>query len=368
MSASRFQATPANSEDDPALRAILAHTSLPGALSVTLEREPSFFRGWPDAHRHDVVAVRDADRTIAALGSRCERAAWVQNQPATVAYLGDLRILSPYRASSGRILIEGYRYIKELEKTRPTAATYTAIFEDNIPARRALIGGRAGLPHYLDLGRLHCPALLVHPWARCPKSRRFTCRVATEADFPVLANFLNTTFRQRDLAPVHSAADFIAGQRWPGLKAEDFIMAWENGTLVGCIALWDLRAFRQIRVQAYQGWLHYARPIISSAMALLGWHRLTPPGVLVPAAFASFFAVANHDVGLGRLLLRHARHAAARRGISLLFNCLHEGDPLLPVLHGWLAIPTVGRLYEVSFDGQARLTPKRPPHVEAALL
>ena len=368
MSASRFQATPANRGDDQALRDILAHTSLPGALSVTLEREPSFFAGCPDAQRHDVVAVRDSNRTIAALGSRCERVAWLEGQAATVTYLSDLRVLSQYRPFAGRILIEGYRYIEKLEKVRPSATTYTAIFEDNIPARRALIGGRAGLPHYLDLGRLHCPALLVHSWARCPKSTRFTCRAATEADLPVLADFLNTTFRQRDLAPVHSAKDFVTGQRWPGLKAEDFIMAWEGKALVGCIALWDLRAFRQIRVQGYHGWLHYTRPIISGLMTLLGWQRLTPPDALVPAAFASFFAVKDHDIGLGRLLLAHARHAAAQRGISLLLTCLHEGDPLLPALRGCLAIPTVGRLYEVSFDGQARLSPQRPPHVEAALL
>ena len=368
MNPSRFQSTPANSQDDQALRAILAQTPLPGALSVTLEREPSFFAGSPDALRHDVVAVRDTDQTIAGLGSRCERAAWFQGQASTIAYLGDLRVVPQCRPWAGRILIEGYRYFEKLEKVRPTTATYTAIFESNTQARRALSGGRAGLPHYLDLGLLHCPALLVHPWARSPKSTRFTCRVATEADYPALANFLNAALRPRDLAPIHSAEDFIAGKRWPGLKAEDFIMAWEGGKLVGCIALWDLRTFRQIRVQSYRGWLRYARPIVSSLMTLLGWPSLTPPGALVPAAFASFWATANHDIELGKLLLRHGRHAAARRGISLMFTCLHERDPLLPSLRGWLAIPTEGRLYEVSFDGQSRLTGERPPHVEAALL
>jgi hypothetical protein len=364
----RFQASPAYHLDDPALRAILARTPLPGALSITLEREPSFFGGVLDTHRHDVVAVHAPDQSVAAFGSRCERTAWLNGQAATVAYLGDLRILPLFQPSAGRILIEGYRYLHQLEKLRPSAATYTAIFENNTPARRTLVGGRAGLPQYLDVGRLHCPALLVHPWTRRPTSARFTCRAATVTDFPAITDFLNRTYRHRDLAPVHTAEDFSAGQRWPGLKAEDFLTVWEGETLVGCVAVWDLRACRQIRLQNYRGWLHYARPILSSLLLALGWQRLTPPGALVPAAFASFLATANQDVALGRLLLRHARHAAAQQGISLLFTCLHAGDPLLPALKGWLAIPTFGRLYEVSFDGQARLSVQRPPHVEAALL
>ena len=368
MKPPRFQATPAYPLDDPALRDLLARTPLPGALSVTLEREPSFGAGVLDAQRHDVVAVRDTDQTIVALGSRCERTVWLNGQVATVAYLGDLRVLPSYQPSAGRILIEGYRYIQQLTKLRPTATTSTAIFEDNAPARRTLVGGRAGLPQYLDVGRLHCPALLVHPWTRCPTSTRYACRAATAADFPVIADFLNNTFRHRNLAPVHTAEDFSTGQRWPGLKAEDFLTVWDGETLVGCVAVWDLRAYRQIRVQNYRGWLHYARPILSSLLLALGWQRLTPPGALVPAAFASFLTTANQDVELGRLLLRYARYAAAQRGISLLFTCLHTGDPLLPALKGWLAIPTFGRLYEVSFDGQAHLSVQRPPHVEAALL
>ena len=368
MMPSRFHATAPTSVDDAALRDILCRTPLPGSVSVTLEREPSFFGGSLDALRHDVVTVRDSKQIIAGLGSRCERTAWLNGQPETVAYLGDLRVLPHYRSASGRILIEGFRHLRELESLRPVSAVYTAIFEDNTRARNVLVGGRAGLPHYLDLGRLHCPALLVRRRMTQPKPSRYLFRHATDSDIPAIVSFLNRTFQHRDLAPLHSAEDFHAGLRWKGLRAEDFITAWDGERMVGCLALWDLRAFRQIRVQGYQGWLKHIQPVISLTMRCLGWQGLTRPGGMVPAAFASFFAAADNDIGLARLLLNHARYEAARRGIGLLFTCMHELDPMLPSLRGWMSIPTVGRLYEVSFDGVPRLSLSRVPHVEAATL
>jgi hypothetical protein len=201
-----------------------------------------------------------------------------------------------------------------------------------------------------------------------PKPSRYLFRHAADSDAPAIVSFLNRSFKHRDLAPLHTAEDFLAGMRWKGLRMEDFITAWDGDGIVGCLALWDLRALRQIRVHGYHGWLKPMHPVVSLAMKWPGWPGLTRPGAIVPAAFASFFAAADNDIGLARLLLNHARYEAARRGIGLLFTCMHELDTMLPALHGWMSIPTVGRLYEVSFDGVPRLSLTRVPHVEAVTL
>ncbi len=364
----RFSARLATSSEDAALRDILRRTPLPGSASVTLEREPSFFNGDVDAMHHDVAVMQDADAHIIAMGSRIERAAWVGGAESTVAYLGDLRVPPEHRALGGRILIEGFRFMRALDLERPVAATYTAIFQNNIPARKVLVGARAGLPDYVDRGRLLCPALLVRRKMREPRSSSCQFRSATETDVPQIVAFLNRRFRHRDLAPVHRVEDFLVTQRWPGLRPEHFVLACVNGKLVGSVAVWDLRDYRQIRVQSYNGVAGHFRGVLSCMMQALGWQGLPRRGEILPAAFASFFAVEDDDVGVGRLLLNQARYQAARRGIGQLFTCMHERDPLLPVLRGWPAIPSSGRLYEVVFSGAPRLSSPSLPHVEAALL
>lgn len=363
-----FHVTAAMIHDDAALRGILRHTPLPGSVSVTLEREPSFFQGDVDALRHDVAVMHGADSRIIAFGSRIERRVWLNGEMQTVAYLSDLRVLPEHRKSSGRILIKGFHYMREMEAAHPTAATYTAIFEDNNAARRVLVGGRAGLPDYVDQGRLFCPALLVHRHMHRPRAARGEYRLATRSDLTGIAAFLNNSFRHRNLAPVHSVEDFAAGTRWPGLRAEDFILAVDGDRLIGCIAVWDLRAFRQIRVRTYNGLLRRMHGVLSFGMKSLGWRPLPRPGEFLPAAFASFFAVADDDLAVAKSLLDQARYEASRRDIGFLFTCLHERDPLLPALKRWPSIRSTGRLYEVVFDGESRLSSANPPHVEAALL
>ncbi|MEI6537430.1 MAG: hypothetical protein WCN98_18950, partial [Verrucomicrobiaceae bacterium] len=315
-----FHVTAAAISDEAVLRDILRRTPLPGSVSVTLEREPSFFQGDADAQRHDVAVMHAADSRIVAFGSRIERRAWLNGEMQTVAYLSDLRVLPEHRKSSGRILIEGFRFMRELEATRPTAATYTAIFEDNNTARRVLVGGRAGLPQYVDRGRIFYPALLVRRQMRQPKSVRCGFRQATTSDLPGITIFLNNSFRHRDLAPVHSVEDFISATRWPGLRVEDFILAWDEDRLIGCVALWDLRACRQIRVQTYQGWMRRLRCVISFGMNSIGWQPLPHAGEFLPAAFASFLAVQDSDLTVARALLNQARYHASKRGIGFLFT------------------------------------------------
>lgn len=368
MMRKRFQTTLATPEDDAALREILRQTPLRGSVSVTLEREPSFFRGVVDSSHHEVVSIRNGDESIIAMGSRCERSAWLDGTMQTVAYLSDLRVAPAYRNSSGRILVEGFRFMRQLNACRPVASTYTAIFEDNTGARQVLIGGRAGLPQYIDHGRLHCPALLVRRHAKPPKPSRLQFRPATTEDWPAITSLLNARYPHRNFAPVHTAKDFIEGVRWPGLSAEAFILAYDDDHLTGCVALWDLRLFRQIRVTAYHGWLQRLHGPLSAAMRHLGWSSLARTDELLPAAFISFLAVTDNNVCLANQLINYARYFASLRSIGFLFTCMHERDPLLPSLKGWLAIPSYGRLYEVAFDGKACLSSREPPHVEAALL
>ena len=60
----------ATERDDAAIRALLARSALPGRVTVTYEREPSFFAGCDPRSDCAVLVARD-DRTSEVVGLAC---------------------------------------------------------------------------------------------------------------------------------------------------------------------------------------------------------------------------------------------------------------------------------------------------------
>lgn len=242
MNTTNYALRLAEERDEAQLRKLLRETPMTGAISLTLEREPSFFGGDIDAARHDVVLHGDI-----GCGSRILRSAWWHGRPANVAYVSDLRIHPDHQRRQGGMLRQGFRFLDELATQCPAAVTWTVIFEANDRARRVLEGGRAGLPRYHDRGRLLCPSLLTRRGQDLP--------AAKDEDWPEITAFLNDTLRERPLAPRHTEADFREGKRWPGLRASDFLLLRHEGELLGLVAVYDARPFRQVRVRRLPAWM-----------------------------------------------------------------------------------------------------------------
>jgi len=156
--------------------------------------------------------------------------------------------------------------------------------------------------------------------------------------------------------------------KWPGLRAEDFILARRGGELHGVAAVWDVRAVRQVRVHSVGGLLRLARLPLRLWHVVSGWPALPRSGEVLAAGYVSFFAVRGDDVPLAAALLRAARALAAERGLSWLFVCLHERDPLAPALRGMPGIAAHGRLCEVRVSDKAVEWPAGVPVIEPALL
>jgi hypothetical protein len=81
----------ATSEDDAQLRRLLRENAISGSISVTLEREPSFFGAAAvEGREHQTVVALEQDRIVAA-GSISARHRFINGQPMRVGYLGALR-------------------------------------------------------------------------------------------------------------------------------------------------------------------------------------------------------------------------------------------------------------------------------------
>lgn len=351
----------AQPEDDAALCRIFEETPLCGSFDIALERNPSYFQSQALALQHDVfVGVRDG--AIIGCGARIVREAWWQGEAQRVAYLGDLRCHPSMQRRAGWLIREGYQTLTTVQEKTPAAVTWSAIFEDNAIARRMVSKGVTGMPEYIDRGRLLCPILLVPRRAKVGLPDGISLKVGQDADAEEICDFLETQWQHRPPAPVLRKEDILTK------IVGDFLLLRRSGQLVGVVALWDVRAEKQVRMIAARGWLARWRRPLNVVARFTGWPALPEDGDILPMAYLSFLAVEHDDARLAKILIRAARVEAARRGIHFLCACAHEDHPFAKVFQRFLAIPSHGRLYQVALGDSLPPWPELAPHVEPALL
>jgi len=356
-------------DDDVELRRLLRDNPLPGAITVTLEREPDFFLGSTvegDVHQTIVGRLVGEEQRLMGLGSRSVRDAWLDGEA------GRLRIDRAYRGGGGA-LKEGYRIMRELhEESGDTPFYVTTIIADNRVAREVLERDRGWKPKYDRRGAVSTLVLpVIFPRLRPPllgaEVRRASADMAGD-----IADCLQRCYRGYQFAPRWSAESLTDGSLCRGLRIEDFTVALRQGRVVGCVAAWDQLAFKQTVVRGYSGWMRKIQPLVGRVGPLLRWPGMPEPGGTLRQVFLSHLAVEGDDPRLGLALLTSALNRLVGRGYAFATTGLAEGSPLLPaVKRAFLNIEYRSILYLVYWeDGveAAQRLDDRPPHLEVATL
>lgn len=362
----------ARPEDDVDIRRLLREVPLDGAIRLTLEREPDSFAGGAiQGDTHQVIAVREGPGgALLGFGSRSILEAWVNGRSARIGYLSQLRV-DGRRARTGFPLLRGYALLRELHRDGAVPFYVTTIVEDNTAARRVLEACLPSMPRYQLLGRLVTLVLPVHRVGRTRRAEPSRERGSRET-LPEIADFLDRNGSRRQFAPRWTLARLLSTRRCRGLRAEDFIVARRSGRIVGCLARWDQRAFKQTVVRSYGARLRLLRPVINAAGPWIGVPRLPSPGTELRSAFLSHVAVEEDDPGTFLALLEDAFRDAAGTDVDCLVLGFSEDHPLLPVTTGFVR----GRryrslLYAVHWEDGAeavRSLDGRVPHLEVAIL
>jgi hypothetical protein len=357
MSAYRFElATPV---DDAALRGVLAATPMEGRIAVAFGREPSWFAGAVvDGGFRQVIACRDL-RTgrIVGFGCRSVRSVYVNGQPRSVGYLSGLRILAEHRNRG--LVARGYAALRELHGDGRVPFYLTTIAAGNETALTILTSGRAGLPAYHPAGEYHTVAVPLPrrrvAAAACPG---VSVRPARPDDLPAVLDFLAEAGPRRQFFPRLEANDFFSPEgTMRDLSLDQLLLAERGGRLVGTLAGWDQRAYRQSVVHAYNGWLRWTRPLYNAWTGLHGRPGLPPPGEPLRILMGALPVVAGDDRSVYLALLEALRARAASGPWTHLLLGLHECDPLRPVADRYRSACYVTRLFLVSWpDGDAART------------
>jgi hypothetical protein len=366
----RFEIALTEPGDDAQLRERMAADIMEGAIAVSFRREPSYFAGCKVQGDITQVGkcVDTATGRIVGLGARSTARAFIDGQCERIGYLADLRLAPELRR--GLLVARGYRLLRALHTADPVRLYTTVIYEGNQPAFDALVGARAGLPRYVDWGRLLTPAIKLDFAVRPARLDGVTLERGTAARMPRIVEFLNRERARKQFAPEVEVAQFVDG-RFAGLTPESFFLAVRDGHIVGTLAAWDQAALRQTHVERYPPLLAAMRPLYNLLAALFPLKPLPAPGAQIPYVYLACAATEGNDVDVFRFLMR-AAHETLRHGPwSFAIVGLHETDPLAAVLDEFRSISAAGRLFAVHYPNAPLAIDtmtQRVPYLEAGCL
>lgn len=368
---SRYEFRLASPEDDGELRALLAASPMDGGISVGFSREPSYFAAAEiDGVSVQVVTVHDRQTNrLIGMGSRSTQDRYVNGRLTPIGYLSGLRLLPEYRGQA-RLLLRGYRFFRELHRDGKAPYYLSTIASNNAAAKRLLTAGRVGMPRYSSLGRFLTFA--VGPTKRRPIDESLVIRAATQSDAKAITEFLAAYGSTRDFFPHYTAADLSSDRGLlRGLGFESILLAERLGTIVGTLAVWDQRSFKQTRLLSYPAWLRLSRPVYNAVARWRETPELPPVGQPIDSNYAALFVVQGNERHAASSLLFAGRQLVGRRGVSALLVGLHETDPLTRAVQSVAGYRYVTDLYVVNWESESpHLTARmrRTPYLEVGSL
>ncbi len=351
----RFKFDLATPADDEGLRTVLRETTMPGRIGLQFLREPSYFDGnCVLGPFHQTIVCRDRlSGEIVGFGCRSVRDVQVDGRVQPVGYLSMLRLKPDYRSLG--LISRGYRFFRELHGDGRANFYLTTIAEGNEQAIRLLTSGRAGLPRYDYQGNYRTFA--IPSGRRLPGSKScsaITTRSASESDLDAIVEFLGRQSAVHRYFPHYSESDFMSGQcTFRNIAPHNIVLAInENDSLVGMMALWDQRCFRQTVISSYQGMLNRLRGVYNVWARLTKQIQLPGPGQPLNYGFVALPMVVDDRPGVFELLLAEVLEQASWVGLDYVLLGYHESDPLWSTAHKVSARHYDTRLYRVSWNGE----------------
>jgi len=370
--ASDLQFELATPNTEAQVRQLLNDNALSGKIRVALTREPDAFHAAAisgDDYQL-ILGYTGAGRRLVGTGSRFELDLYVNGSVQTIGYLGELRIDGGLKKRR-RLLIEAYRELRRYHEAGRVPYYITTIIADNSGARRLLEAGLGDMPNYQPLEPI---VTLTIPAKKAARGKSPGRRIETNLDTDIeqIVHELGRVGPGHQFQPVWTTETLRSSRRCRGLSYQNFFLAWNGDRLLGCIALWDQRKFKQTMIRSYARKLARLRPAFNLVAPLISQPALPAPGSRLNSAFLSHAAIEQDDPETAIALIRHACRDASLRGIDYVMLGLAERSPLLAEIKRQFSCHSyVSMLYLVYWeDGRqaASQLDDRIPQIEVAIL
>ena len=334
----------ATDADDDEIRRLLRTRPMPGAIAVSLEREPNASMAASiEGDVHETLIARSrSNGALSGMAARSVRRMYVNGEAIQLGSLGQLRVASG-RHALRTLIDEGFAFCRMRHQQDGAPAYLVSLVADNTAARRLLVDRRSPTaPRLVSIGGLDTfviPARRRSPSLPEPiqlKERRQGVPVevvrGSQAHVSEIVDCLQRNLRRYQLAPYWTAADLQSELATRGLSIDDFAIALADGRVVGCVALWDQRAFKQVVVRRYRPALQRTRPLLNAVARLIGFPRLPPVGERLEFAYLSHVAVDADRPHVLMSLVGAQVQEARRRGLEYVITAFPDRHPFHAVV------------------------------------
>ena len=159
----------------------------------------------------------------------------------------------------------------------------------------------------------------------------------------------------------------------PGLKESDMLIARNKDKIVGCMAMWDQRAFRQTIVRGYQNGLSRVTWLVNSTARIFGYPQLPRTNAELKSCFISHVAIEGNDPEIFKMLLIHCHNTLIESEVEYMvvgFSDLHPFNNNVTSI--FYNVPTYSHIYLVSWEEDGidplGMIDNRLPGIEVAIL
>jgi len=360
--------------DEKELRQLLRNNPIPGRISISYEREPDFFIGARvEAPFNQVIIARDqSNDRLMGMATRSVREVYLNGAAQQFGYLSQFRVDSRYRAMR-KTLLSAFNYLHKLHQDRRTPFYFTSVIEDNLPARRLFSKHWDGMPRFQPYARMHTLVIYCRRKRRSlPMPKGVTFVRGNAALKRGILDCLQRNGSRFQLTPVWTSEALFDPFHTPNLEPENFFLALDGKTVVGCLAAWDQCGFKQTIVRGYTGLIDRWRKLINLGSHIGGWPFLPPPHAPFRYCFASHLAIDHDNPHVFAALLRSVYNHATAEGYDYFMVGLSEANRLLPVVtKSYRNITYTSQLFLVYWENADKnfiQFDSRPPHPEIALL
>jgi hypothetical protein len=302
-----------------------------------------------------------------------ERRAFVNGREMRTGYAGDLKVHPQHRDT---LVADALSFWAEraCDQLPPRAPALITVLAGNAAMERRLSGIR-GVPRFNKIGTIRTHSLTIL-WKRGRLSRRGMESIDTIpaqwSDVAQMCELWDRVGPQRQLAPVLDESSLAAWIRQaPGLDISSYRLARSrNGELLGFVAAWDQRSFKQLTVVGYSRRMAAVRKAFNLLAPVLGAKPMPAPGKPLRCATMLHVCVPADRPEVLRALLVDAHNDLRHSDCSFVNIGLDVTDPLSSALGGLFAQPTDVNAYVMAQrSGVApELLDGRPLHYEIALV
>ncbi|HEY7419639.1 MAG TPA: hypothetical protein VH593_30950 [Ktedonobacteraceae bacterium] len=363
----RFEFCLATEADDDELRLLLRQIAMPGNITLSFLREPSFFLAeQAGSITSQVIICKDHQQgQLVGMGSRSIRCVYINGKPARIGYLSMLRGIPQARGNIG--LARGYRYLQTLHADGSVPYYFTTILDGNAEARALLTSGRAGLPHYKPVARLITYLIPLTKKRRGEKVNPAMSKV--ERDYlPNAVAFLQKWNSHYQFAPVYTLQDMLGQSRLlPYFSWENLYVYREHDTCIGTLGVWDQQAFKQTVVTAYSRKMQFMRPLYNLLAPIRRTPRLPQTGANINILYTAFL---SGSTSVFAELLHQVCIDWSDKGYDYLSVGLCTDNDLSSVVSRYATQQISSTLYIVYWQNDGILLPETnvPAHLEVSTL